>query len=213
MTGGILEPIERISEVLFGLIMVLTFTGTLNAIEAGREDVRTMLIGALGCNAAWGLVDAVMYVMGSVAHRGRGIVLRRRLQAVSDRDEAHRLISGTLPVQIAEVLSAGELERIRQRLTEAAPADRRPGVTGRDALGALAVFLFVFFSTFPVVVPFAFMTDVVRALRFSNGIALVMLFALGWRLGRLTGASAWRFGAGMLLLGAVLVAIIIALGG
>src|SRR5204863_508677 len=46
----VLEPIERISEVLFGVIMVLTFTGSLSVAEAGREDVRTMLIGAIGCN-------------------------------------------------------------------------------------------------------------------------------------------------------------------
>jgi hypothetical protein len=32
--------------------MVLTFTGSLSVAEAGREDVRTMLIGALGCNIA-----------------------------------------------------------------------------------------------------------------------------------------------------------------
>ena len=44
----VLSPVERISEVLFGLIMVLTFTGSLSVAEAGREDIRTMLIGALG---------------------------------------------------------------------------------------------------------------------------------------------------------------------
>src|SRR4030095_1819511 len=45
----VLDPVERISEVLFGLIMVLTFTGSLSVAEAGRDDVRTMLICALGC--------------------------------------------------------------------------------------------------------------------------------------------------------------------
>jgi hypothetical protein len=37
--------------VLFGLIMVLTFTGTLSAASQGRTEVRTMLIGAIGCNS------------------------------------------------------------------------------------------------------------------------------------------------------------------
>ena len=54
---SVLDPIERISEVLFGLIMVLTFTGSLSVAEAGREDVRVMLLGALGCNLAWGIID------------------------------------------------------------------------------------------------------------------------------------------------------------
>jgi hypothetical protein len=48
----VLEPIERVSEVLFGLIMVLTFTGSISVAEAGREDIRTMLEGELGCNIA-----------------------------------------------------------------------------------------------------------------------------------------------------------------
>jgi hypothetical protein len=47
----VLEPAERIAEVLFGLIMVLTFTGSLSIAEAGRDDIRAMLIGALGCRA------------------------------------------------------------------------------------------------------------------------------------------------------------------
>jgi hypothetical protein len=58
-SSRVLEPGERISEVLFGLIMVLTFTGSLSVAEAGREDIRTMLVGALGCNLAWGIIDAV----------------------------------------------------------------------------------------------------------------------------------------------------------
>jgi len=67
----VLEPHERISEVLFGLIMVLTFTGSLSASEAGRAEIRTMLIGALGCNLAWGVIDAVLYVMGNLAEKGQ----------------------------------------------------------------------------------------------------------------------------------------------
>ena len=54
-----LNPIDRISEVLFGLIMVRTFTGSLSIAEAGREDTRTMLVGALGCNLAWGIIDGM----------------------------------------------------------------------------------------------------------------------------------------------------------
>ena len=48
----ILDPHDRISEVLFDLIMVLTFTSSLNVAEAGREQVRVILLGALGCNMA-----------------------------------------------------------------------------------------------------------------------------------------------------------------
>src|SRR5690349_7398439 len=70
----LLDPIDRFSEILFGLIMVLTFTGTISAAESGREEIRTMLFASIGCNLAWGIVDAVMYLFESVAERGRGIV-------------------------------------------------------------------------------------------------------------------------------------------
>ena len=66
----VLDPIARVSEVLFGLIMALTFTGTLSAATAGREEIRTLLIGVIGCNIAWGLVDAVMFLMSALTERG-----------------------------------------------------------------------------------------------------------------------------------------------
>ena len=56
----LLDPVARVSEILFGLIMAMTFTGTLGVATAGREDVRVLLVGTIGCNLAWGLVDAVV---------------------------------------------------------------------------------------------------------------------------------------------------------
>ena len=73
-SNRVLDPIARVSEVLFGLIMALTFTGTLSAATAGREEIRTLLIGVIGCNIAWGLVDAVMYLMSALTERGHGLL-------------------------------------------------------------------------------------------------------------------------------------------
>ena len=87
----VLEPIERISEVLFGLIMVLTFTGSLSVAEAGRDDVRTMLIGALGCNLAWGIIDGVLYLMGCLAEKGRD------LADAAGGAQGHRSAAGPAP--------------------------------------------------------------------------------------------------------------------
>jgi VIT1/CCC1 family predicted Fe2+/Mn2+ transporter len=71
MSRRILDPVDRSSEVLFGLIMALTFTGTISVTEADRAEVRSMLAAALGCNIAWGLVDAVMYVVTALVQRAR----------------------------------------------------------------------------------------------------------------------------------------------
>src|SRR5881275_538712 len=97
----VLEPIDRVSEVLFGLIMVLTFTGSLSVAEAGRDDVRTMLIGALGCNLAWGIIDGVLYLMGCLAEKGRALLTFRAVHKATDPKKAQLLVAGALPPVIA----------------------------------------------------------------------------------------------------------------
>ncbi len=94
-TKRVLEPIERVSEVLFGLIMVLTFTGSLSVAEAGRDDVRTMLIGALGCNLAWGIIDGILYLMGSLAEKGRGLLTYRAVRKATDPQQKRSASSRT----------------------------------------------------------------------------------------------------------------------
>ena len=49
------------------------------------------------------------------------------------------------------------------------------------------MFLLVFLSTFPVVIPFLFMKNAGPALRVSNAIAIAMLFVTGYAFGRITG--------------------------
>src|SRR5204862_4665006 len=100
----VLEPIDRVSEVLFGLIMVLTFTGSLSVAEAGREDVRTMLIGALGCNFAWGIIDGVLYLMGSLAEKGRKLAMLQGLRKATDPKKAQGLVADALPPLIASIM-------------------------------------------------------------------------------------------------------------
>ena len=85
--------------------------------------------------------------------------------------------------------------------------------TRMDWIGALAVFLLVFLSTFPVVIPFLVMHNAATALRLSHGIAIGMLFLVGWRIGAHTGHSPWRIGATMVVVGTALAAGTMALGG
>ena len=46
----LLDPVDRISEVLFGLIMAVTIVGSLSVATAGRGEVRAVVAAALGCN-------------------------------------------------------------------------------------------------------------------------------------------------------------------
>jgi hypothetical protein len=209
----VLEPIERISEVLFGLIMVLTFTGSLSVAEAGREDIRTMLVGALGCNLAWGIIDALLYLMGTLAERGRGLATLQAVRKTNNPDSAQRLIASSLPPLIASLLTRAEFANIRERLKALPEQPARAGFHKRDWLGALAVFLLVFFSTFPVAIPFLVMHSAMPALRVSNAIAIGMLFMNGWAYGRATGWHPWLVAFAMVILGSSLVSLTMALGG
>ena len=208
-----LDPIDRVSEVLFGLIMVLTFTGSISVAEAGREDIRTMLVGALGCNLAWGLIDAVFYLMGCLAEKGRDLATFRAVREAGDPGRAHRLIADALPPVVASVLEPAELEAMRLRLQELPQPPERARLDKDDGRGALGVFLLVFLSTFPVTIPFLVMRDPVPALRVSNAIAVVLLFAAGYAFGRLTGRRPVWVGTAMVVLGSILVGMTIALGG
>jgi len=208
-----LDPIDRLSEVLFGLIMVLTFTGSLSVAEAGRESVRTMLFAALGCNFAWGVIDAVLYLMGCLAEKARSLLTLRAVRNTSDPQEAQLLIAGALPPLVASILKQGDLETMRVRLQQLPEPPRRARWSFEDWLGALGVFLLVFFAMFPVVLPFVFIPDVMRALRVSNAIAIVLLFLAGYAFGRITDRHPWMTGISMILLGSILVAMTMALGG
>ena len=212
-SGHVLDPTERLSEVLFGLIMALSFTGSLSAATAGHEEVRTMLFGAIGCNLAWGIVDAVMYVIGNLIERGRGVATLKAVRTAADAEYAQRAISEALPSLVASVLRASDLEFIRQKLISLPEPSSRPRLTLRDIRGAIAVFFLVFLSTFPLVIPFTVMSAPVRALRVSNGIAIAMLFFVGYSLGRHAGYRPLRIGLSMVAIGAALVSLTIALGG
>jgi hypothetical protein len=208
-----LNPNERVSEVLFGLIMVLTFTGSLSVAEAGRDDVRTMLIGALGCNVAWGIIDAVLYLMGCLAEKGRALITFRALRKASDPAKAQRIVAGALPPLVASILEKTELDSIRTRLQALPDPPDRASLDKENWRGAAAVFLLVFLSTFPVVIPFIFMHSLQPAMRVSNAIAIAMLFLLGCAFGRMTERSPIRVGIAMVVMGAILVGITMALGG
>ena len=207
-----LSPVDRVSGVIFGLIMALTFTGSLSVATADRDEVRSMLIGALGCNTAWGLVDAVMYLLAILAERGRSLTILKELRSQSNPSRARALILDALPPAIASTMEPTDVDLIRSRL-ERFPLPARAGLTVDDFRGALGVFLLVFLATLPVALPFAFIDHAHRALRVSNGIALLMLFAGGFYLGSHGGRRPWLSGLVMLTLGAGLVLATIALGG
>jgi VIT1/CCC1 family predicted Fe2+/Mn2+ transporter len=209
----LLSPVDRVSEMLFGLFMALTFVGVVSMATADSGEIRAMLAAALGCNLAWGLVDAVMYLVRTITERGRLLTLARSVRTAQDAEAGRKLIEGSLSTAVARLVSTTEVEAIRGRILALPQAPPRPELDRDDALAALAIFLIVVVATFPVVLPFLFLDNVVLAKIVSRGVALAMLFIGGLALGRYAGYGSWKAGLVMVGLGAGLVAAINALGG
>jgi hypothetical protein len=209
---ALLDPIERISEILFGLIMVLTVTCSFSVAE-GQQDVRAMLFAALGCNLAWGVIDAVFYLMIRFSEQGHGILALRLLRQTSEPSEAQAIIGRVLPPFLTSALTPVEFELIHRRLNGLSEPPTYPRLVKTDWLAALGVFSLVFLSTLPVVIPFVFIGEAKRALRVSNGIAILTLFIAGRALGKHAGRRPLLTGIVMVIVGTALVAITVGLGG
>lgn len=208
-----LDPMERVSEILFGLIMVLTFTCSFSVVSAGHKEVREMLTGALGCNLAWAFIDAVFYLMSRLSEQGQGLIALRALRATNDPAEAQEIIGSALPPLLASVLPQTEYQVMQQRVNELPELPAHPRLAKEDWLSAGRIFLLVFLSTLPVAIPFLVIHEPGLALRASNVVGIAMLFGCGYAFGRFSGFSPWRVGVLMVVVGALLVGLSIVLGG
>jgi len=209
----VLSPLDRVSEMLFGLFMALTFVGAVSVADQGDAQIRAIFIAALGCNLAWGLVDAVMYLVRTVTDRGRLLTLIRSVRGEPNAEAGRKLIEGSLSQVAAGLVSTTEIEAMRGRIVALASLPPRPKLERDDLVAALAIFLIVVASTFPVVLPFMLFEDVGTAKNVSRAVALAMLFTGGLALGKYAGYGSWKVGLLMAGLGTALVVAINALGG
>jgi len=166
----------------------------------------------LGCNIAWGLVDAVVYIVTRLTERGRALVTFRAARAAVTPEEARRIILGALPAPVASTLSADELDAMH------AGCDSSPSLPGvHNLAGGLPRRRWSLYSrrsfNIPGGDPFFLISQTPQAMRLSNAIAVVMLFLGGYHLARYSGNRAWLMGLSMALVGIVLVGLTIALGG
>ena len=211
-----LAPGDSLSEILFGLIMTLTFT--LGAGILVREDptaARDLLIATVGCNVAWGIIDALMYLAGQRFESGRRAGLRHSIRNEANEDRAVRLVASELDELLSRVTESSDRDALYRKIVrsvreKAAPSGR---LTREDAYGAVAAFWLVFFSSVPAALPFVFVEEAWVALRISNAILIGLLFVVGYRWARHTDLPPLRVGLALLVGGVSLVLVAIALGG
>ena len=183
-------------------------------VEIGDEiKVRTMLIAALGCNLAWGIIDAGVYLITRINNESRKVATLGALRDAAGSGEARRILADALHPMLASSLSEEQLDLLRGKLRKMPGLPERARLTGRDALGALAVCLLCFLSTFPIALPFLLIDDGRTALRASNAVAVAMLFLCGYAFGYRSGLAPWTTALLMVAFGAAMVGVAIALGG
>ncbi|CAB3796468.1 hypothetical protein LMG28688_04308 [Paraburkholderia caffeinitolerans] len=209
----VLNTVDRVCEICFGLFMALTFVGAVKAVTAGADEGNKMFFAALGCNLAWGLADAVMYLVRTLVDRGQRLKLAQTIKREQDPAVAVRALRDALPENLEPLVEDADLERIRARLAAAATLPPRANFVLDDFVGALGIFILVVLGTFPVAVPFLVVKDVTTALIASRVLTLAMLFIAGIALGRYTGAGAMKAGIAMIAVGILLTMAIIKLGG
>lgn len=209
-----LDPATRIGEVLFGLIMALGLTG---AVRLSMETTsnRELLLAILGCNLAWGVVDGVMYAMLALFERGRKARVVRSVLSAPTEDAALQRIAMEYGERLELFTTADERATIYRSMLEIArrSGHEPPQLVRDDLLGGIAVGLIILVATLPILLPFLIFSNTTVAVRFSNLIAIGMLFGLGRQWGQTVGANPIRIGMGITCVGVVLVLITIVLGG
>jgi len=207
-----LSPFERTAEVIFGILMAISVTAAFEIAVGSELDVRELLVGALGCNLAWGLIDGAMYLLQQQFDRYRNHRTLLEARALTSEEAFRERLRDALPPLLGQALTPESYESFR-RVAQAYTAKRPRFWSGHEVLAAGFITLLVFGSTFPLVIPFMVMDNAWLALRVSHAIAVVLLFFLGWRVGRWSGASPFASGAVFAFVGAVLAITCVALGG
>ena len=211
-----LDPASRLGEILFGLIMVLTVTLTAGlTVAEGRLGVRQLLLAAIGCNLAWGIIDAVMYIMNRLTERSGKVRLIEAVQGALDARAALDIIQNEVEPELQSLLDPKEREAFSRSILDHVTKARiaRPRVTKDDLYAALACFLLVFASCLPAAIPFFIFSQPHFALRVSNFVLIVLLFLVGRKWAQYAGTNGRIAGTMMVVIGLVLVGIAILLGG
>lgn len=214
-----LSPADRLAEMLCGLIMVLTFTLTAGLTAGdGPEAVRSLLLAAIGCNIAWGIIDGVLYIMSALSQRTEKSRLVQALQALGDQPAGHAIVREAVGARLLALAHSDDedaKERVfaatRRYLARATPVPAR--VTRDDINGALAIFWLEFIACLPAAVPFLFMQNAILALHVSNAILIGMLFLVGQKWAQFAGTPRFLSGLAMSAIGLALVGVAALLGG
>jgi len=211
-----LSPGERLGELLFGLIMTLTFTlGAGLLVGTGEGASRELLLATIGCNVAWGIIDAALLLLDRLFERGRLARIGRAIAQTSDDEHAIRLVAAELDPVLGSIASASDRRTLYSAVVsrlKAAPR-RAPRLGWADLVAAAAVFVLVFFASVPATLPYLVIDDPWEALRASNLLLIGLMFAIGYRWAGYTSFRPLNVAVVLTAAGVGMVVVAIVLGG
>jgi len=210
---GLLDIDDRISEILTGIILILSFTCTFSVIKSDTSSVIDMLTGGILSTVAWGLIDAGMYLFTTLIDKEHNLSIIRYVRKSKDQEKSRNAIIDALPPVITGLMKPEEIERLREKIIKLPEPENIYRLKSNDYKSALRIFLLVFFATIPISVPFLIIKDLQTALRISNIVAILMMFFCGFALGKYVCRNRIVTGIITSLIGIGLVTITIALGG
>ena len=211
------DPGDTLGEVLFGLIMALTIISGAEIFSAPSElDAHQLVLAVVGCNLAWGVIDAVLYVLGSMFYRSQRARFFRGLRIARSEAEALAAIQEEFGLE-DEPLAVAPEDRVRLYRSilalsvHAAPA--RVKLRRRDFVSAFLVFVLVSATALPGVIPLLLLDNSYLAIRVSNAVLILLLLVVGYWWAHYTDARPWRAALVILLLGMTMVSVAVTLGG
>jgi VIT1/CCC1 family predicted Fe2+/Mn2+ transporter len=212
-----LDPGDALGEVMFGIIMTLTFTvGARYFMVRGEFDRNELIVGALGCNIAWGIIDAVLFVLGALFFRSQRARFYQSLRGAPDEQSALTAVADQFGLEDEPLaIPAEERARLYQAILavgrHASPAPIR--VTRDDWTAAFLVFALVTLTAIPSIIPFLVIEDEGIAITVSNTVQVVLLFIAGYRWGAYTAVTPWKVGLTVAALGFGMCMLTVILGG
>ena len=217
LLAGSLKPNESLTQLVSGLIVVLTFTLAASvATGGGQQGARSALLGAIAANVSWGIINAVLYVMDSAFDRNRQIRIARAIASTSDEAAALSAIRNELDPYLVSVTRVDDREQLYRNVRSALThghLPRRTEFLRNDMMGAVAVFFVTLAATVPAILPLLIIDHPWLALRVSNGLVIGSLFFVGYHWAKYIDASPWLAGFGLTALGMALVVVAIIIEG
>lgn len=205
------------AEVMYGVIIAMTFTSMLRGSPVLFEQVLfTIISAALFCCIAWGIADGLFYFWE------RGYLIRQQNRIIQLAKSPQREESALVLIEeqlgdtiLKTIPRENRLRLYRELVQHVAGVDEREKMSARVAVTIIAgTFCLSAGAGLIIVSPFFLVPDLDLALKISNSGGILLLFGVGYLRARDDPfATKVLFGLGSALIGIFIAGITIVLGG